>query len=181
MVDTRAGNMMTPEWENILSALPDQGPFFNDLARATSNTGDARSGSIWLINFVSDYLRRNGIDDSPWAAFDFAIFDIEALAALWPAVHFSLSLYPASEIDVTANLARFIVERMPTIWDGPSWTPHAPCTRALVLADRIDTLVGLFLIGLKPNGSKDPFALRRAAKHVLHAVMFPITRERIAA
>ena len=31
------------------------------------------------------------------------------------------------------------------------------------LADRLDTLVGLFAVGLAPSGNKDPFALRRAA------------------
>lgn len=35
--------------------------------------------------------------------------------------------------------------------------------RALGLADRLDTVLGIFAAGLKPKGSKDPFALRRAA------------------
>jgi glycyl-tRNA synthetase beta chain len=41
-----------------------------------------------------------------------------------------------------------------------------PTTRtgiALALADRLDTLTGIFTIGQKPSGTKDPFALRRAA------------------
>jgi glycyl-tRNA synthetase beta chain len=35
--------------------------------------------------------------------------------------------------------------------------------RALAVADRLDTLVGIFAAGKKPKGGKDPFALRRAA------------------
>ena len=35
------------------------------------------------------------------------------------------------------------------------------------LADKIDTLVGFFGIGAKPTGSRDPFALRRAALGIL--------------
>lgn len=35
--------------------------------------------------------------------------------------------------------------------------------RVLALADRLDTLVGIFASGAKPSGNKDPFALRRAA------------------
>src|SRR6185437_1711361 len=31
------------------------------------------------------------------------------------------------------------------------------------LADKLDTLAGIFAIGMKPTGNKDPFALRRAA------------------
>lgn len=35
--------------------------------------------------------------------------------------------------------------------------------RVLAVAERLDTLAGIFAVGLKPSGNKDPFALRRAA------------------
>src|SRR5205807_1443753 len=38
---------------------------------------------------------------------------------------------------------------------------------ALALADRLDSLLGLFAVGLAPRGSNDPFALRRAALGVI--------------
>lgn len=41
----------------------------------------------------------------------------------------------------------------------------------LALADRLDTLVGIFGIGLQPSGSKDPFALRRASVSVLRLLV----------
>ncbi|MBL0767922.1 glycine--tRNA ligase subunit beta [Sphingopyxis sp. DHUNG17] len=41
--------------------------------------------------------------------------------------------------------------------------PTAPVTVAVALADKLDTLVGFFAINQTPTGSKDPFALRRAA------------------
>jgi glycyl-tRNA synthetase beta chain len=41
--------------------------------------------------------------------------------------------------------------------------PSAPVTIAVNIADRLDTLVAFFSIGEKPTGSRDPFALRRAA------------------
>ncbi len=41
--------------------------------------------------------------------------------------------------------------------------PTAPVTVAVSLADKLDTLVGFYLEELYPSGSKDPFALRRAA------------------
>jgi len=41
--------------------------------------------------------------------------------------------------------------------------PTAPVTVAVSLADKLDTLRGFFAIDEKPTGSKDPFALRRAA------------------
>ncbi|MES9902986.1 MAG: glycine--tRNA ligase subunit beta [Sedimenticola sp.] len=41
--------------------------------------------------------------------------------------------------------------------------PQTPTGIAISLADKLDTLVGIFAIGMKPTGDKDPFALRRAA------------------
>ncbi len=47
---------------------------------------------------------------------------------------------------------------------GPeSRCPHAPVSVAVALADKLDTLVGFWAIDEKPTGSKDPYALRRAA------------------
>lgn len=48
--------------------------------------------------------------------------------------------------------------------------PTAPLSVALALADKIDTLVGFFGIGEIPTGSKDPFALRRAALGIIRLV-----------
>jgi glycyl-tRNA synthetase beta chain len=41
--------------------------------------------------------------------------------------------------------------------------PTAPVTVAVSLADKLDSVAQFFAVGLKPSGSKDPFALRRAA------------------
>ena len=49
--------------------------------------------------------------------------------------------------------------------------PTEPVSAAVALADKIDTLAGFFLIGEKPTGSRDPFALRRAALGVIRLVL----------
>src|SRR5579863_8732858 len=49
--------------------------------------------------------------------------------------------------------------------------PTAPVSVAVALADKIDTLVGFWRIGEKPTGSKDPFALRRAALGVIRLII----------
>ncbi|HNS44257.1 MAG TPA: glycine--tRNA ligase subunit beta, partial [Alphaproteobacteria bacterium] len=49
--------------------------------------------------------------------------------------------------------------------------PTAPVSVALALADKLDTIVGFFSIGEKPTGSKDPFALRRAALGVIRLLL----------
>ncbi len=55
---------------------------------------------------------------------------------------------------------------------GPSdAVPTAPVSVAVALADKLDTLVGFWAINEKPTGSKDPFALRRAALGVVRVVL----------
>lgn len=49
--------------------------------------------------------------------------------------------------------------------------PTAPVSVAVALADKIDTLVGFFAIDEKPTGSRDPFALRRAALGVIRLIV----------
>jgi glycyl-tRNA synthetase beta chain len=49
--------------------------------------------------------------------------------------------------------------------------PAAPVSIAVALADKLDTLVGFWGIDEKPTGSKDPFALRRAALGVIRIIL----------
>ncbi len=55
---------------------------------------------------------------------------------------------------------------------GPSDDiPTAPVSVAVALADKLDTLTGFWAIDEKPTGSKDPFALRRAALGIIRLVL----------
>ena len=55
---------------------------------------------------------------------------------------------------------------------GPSdAVPSDPVTIAVALADKIDTLTGFWAIDEKPTGSKDPYALRRAALGVIRIIL----------
>src|SRR6195256_3058354 len=54
--------------------------------------------------------------------------------------------------------------------------PTGPVSIAVALADKIDTLVGFWAIDEKPTGSKDPFALRRAALGVIRLLLSNGTR-----
>ena len=56
---------------------------------------------------------------------------------------------------------RFAGDRLPETITG----------QILAIADRLDTLVGIFAIGQLPSGDKDPFALRRAALGVLRILI----------
>jgi glycyl-tRNA synthetase beta chain len=59
--------------------------------------------------------------------------------------------------------------------------PTAPVSVAVALADKIDTLVGFFAIDEKPTGSKDPYALRRAALGVIRIIVENRLRVRLGA
>lgn len=55
---------------------------------------------------------------------------------------------------------------------GPSdRVPHDPVSVAVALADKLDTLAGFWAIDEKPTGSKDPYALRRAALGVVRLAL----------
>jgi glycyl-tRNA synthetase beta chain len=69
-----------------------------------------------------------------------------------------------------AAAARAIEEHYKPL--GPSdEVPTDPVAVAVALADKLDTLTGFWAIGEKPTGSKDPFALRRAALGVIRLVL----------
>jgi glycyl-tRNA synthetase beta chain len=62
--------------------------------------------------------------------------------------------------------------------------PRGRIGQVVGLADRMDTLVGIFGLGLIPTGSKDPFGLRRAAQGVVRIALeggLPLDLEEIAA
>ncbi len=54
--------------------------------------------------------------------------------------------------------------------------PSNPVSIAVGLADKIDTLVGFWAIDEKPTGSKDPYALRRAALGVIRLILENVLR-----
>ena len=65
---------------------------------------------------------------------------------------------------------------------GPSdAVPTEPVTVAVALADKLDTLTGFWAINEKPTGSKDPFALRRAALGVVRLLLDNAVRIHLAA
>jgi glycyl-tRNA synthetase beta chain len=69
-----------------------------------------------------------------------------------------------------AEIATAIAEHYSPL--GPNdRCPSAPVSVVVALADKIDSLVGFFAINEKPTGSKDPFALRRAALGVIRLIL----------
>jgi glycyl-tRNA synthetase beta chain len=69
-------------------------------------------------------------------------------------------------VDVAEAIARHYAPQGPN-----DACPTAPVSVTVGLADRLDTLAGFFAIGEKPTGSKDPYALRRAALGVIRLIL----------
>ena len=78
--------------------------------------------------------------------------------------HYALHDGEPKEVALALNeqyLPRFAGDELPT----------TPTGMVLALAERLDTITGLFGIGQPPTGSKDPFALRRAALGALRIII----------
>jgi len=86
--------------------------------------------------------------------------DMQGIAGSYYALH------DGEEADVAAALAQQYWPRF-----AGDQLPESGTACVLGLADRLDTLVGIFGIGQPPSGSKDPFALRRASLAVLRIMV----------
>lgn len=81
-----------------------------------------------------------------------------------------MGCYYAAESDEREEIALAIKEHYSPL--GPKDScPKLPVSIAVAIADKVDTLAGLFAIDEKPTGSKDPFALRRAALGVIRIIV----------
>lgn len=80
----------------------------------------------------------------------------------FPEMQGIMGRYQAQRDGEGAELAQAMDEFYMPRFSGDQ-LPQTATGIALSLAERIDTLVGIFGIGMKPTGDKDPFALRRAA------------------
>ncbi len=88
----------------------------------------------------------------------------------FPELQGTMGTYYAHAAGHAAGIAAVCAEHYQPL--GPSdAVPTNPLSVAVALADKIDTLTGFWAIDEKPTGSKDPFALRRAALGVIRIVL----------
>ena len=78
--------------------------------------------------------------------------------------------YYAAHDGEDARVAAALDEQYQPRYAGDA-LPASDTGQALAMAERLDTLVGIFAIGQKPTGDKDPFGLRRAALGVLRILI----------
>ena len=88
----------------------------------------------------------------------------------FPELQGVMARYYATQAGLAPEVAAATQEHYAPL--GPSDdVPSAPVSVAVALADKLDTLTGFWAIDEKPTGSKDPFALRRAALGVIRLVL----------
>ena len=88
----------------------------------------------------------------------------------FPELQGIMGTYYATAAGLSGDVAAVAGEHYQPL--GPSDTvPTAPLSVTVALADKLDTLTGFWAIDEKPTGSKDPFALRRAALGVIRLVL----------
>ena len=101
-----------------------------------------------------------------------------AMVGEFPELQGVMGRYYAEAAGLPAEVAAACAEHYSPL--GPSdAVPSAPVSVAVALADKIDTLTGFWAIDEKPTGSKDPYALRRAALGVIRLVLSGRVRMRL--
>ncbi|MGO4409018.1 MULTISPECIES: glycine--tRNA ligase subunit beta [unclassified Brevundimonas] len=127
-----------------------------------------------LAREIAQVMKDQGFDIEPEQAFEAAriskadlasgmVSEFPELQGIMGGYYARLAGYP----DAVADAVRDHYKPQ-----GPGDTvPTAPVTVAVAIAEKLDTLVGFFAIDEKPTGSRDPYALRRAALGVIRLVL----------
>ncbi|ACB95746.1 glycine--tRNA ligase subunit beta [Beijerinckia indica] len=95
---------------------------------------------------------------------------VSEMVGEFPELQGLMGRYYAQKQGESSNVAAAIEEHYKP--QGPNdLVPNAPVSIAVALADKLDSLVGFFAIDERPSGSKDPYALRRAALGVIALIL----------
>lgn len=88
----------------------------------------------------------------------------------FPALQGTMGRYYAEKSGEESSICTAMEEQYLPRFAGDA-LPASHCGRFLSVADRLDTLVGIFGIGERPSGTKDPYGLRRASIAVLRILI----------
>ncbi len=95
---------------------------------------------------------------------------VSELVGEFPDLQGLMGRYYAQNDGEKDAVARAVEEHYAPLGPGDR-CPNAPESVTVAIADKIDTLVGFFAIGETPTGSKDPYALRRAALGIIRLIL----------
>ncbi len=122
-----------------------------------------------LSGIVAEAL---GLDPSPVArAAQLAKADLlSQMVGEFPELQGRMGFHYATHDGEAAGVAAAIGEQYLPRFAGDS-LPRTPAGQVLSVADRLDTLAGIFALGKRPSGNKDPFGLRRCALGLLRILI----------
>jgi len=95
---------------------------------------------------------------------------VSQMVGEFPELQGIMGRYYAMQSGESEDVALAIGEHYLPAYSGDRLASRA-AGKVVALADRLDTLTGIFATGLKPSGNKDPFALRRAALGVVRILL----------
>ncbi|MEX1994589.1 MAG: glycine--tRNA ligase subunit beta [Steroidobacteraceae bacterium] len=140
-------------------------------------TFQARLGSLAdksarIIELAGQIARTAGKDPvSAQRAAELAKCDLlTAMVGEFPELQGVMGRYYALHDGEAAQVAAALAEQYLPRFAGDA-LPATDAGLALAVADKLDTIVGIFAIGQKPTGAKDPYGLRRAALGVLRILI----------
>jgi glycyl-tRNA synthetase beta chain len=162
-------------WDNDLRvAKAGMQPWLDGLANVTfhNKLGSQRDRIERIAALARDIAPVVGADaDQAFEAAQIAKADLRSeMVGEFPELQGLMGRYYA----LAAGRAEAVAAASEQHWkpQGPSdMVPTAPVSVAVALADKLDTLTGFWAIDEKPTGSKDSFALRRAALGVIRLVL----------
>jgi len=95
---------------------------------------------------------------------------VSQMVGEFPELQGIMGRYYAEQSGEDSDVALAIGEHYLPAFSGDRLASHA-LGKVVALADRLDSLTGIFATGLKPSGNKDPFALRRAALGLIRILL----------
>jgi glycyl-tRNA synthetase beta chain len=130
---------------------------------AAEGEGDADSSTLFLSPTLSPEGEREKLADQAERAARLAKADlVTGMVGEFPELQGVIGGYIAERQGEPKAVADAIRDHYKPVGQGDE-VPSAPMTVAVALADKLDTISAFFGIDQRPTGSKDPFALRRAA------------------
>ncbi|QJQ95584.1 MULTISPECIES: glycine--tRNA ligase subunit beta [Halomonadaceae] len=130
---------------------------------------DKAKRSAVVARFIAE--RIGGDSDHAERAAELAKCDLVTEMVLeFPELQGTMGCYYARQDGEADDVAQALQEQYLPRFASDA-IPQSRTGLALALADRLDTLTGIFGIGQRPTGAKDPFALRRAAIGVLNILI----------
>ena len=160
--DLRVAKAGMTDWAEGLKAVT----FHNKLG----SQADRIARMDALVNDIAPYLPTLDVEAAK-VAVKHAKLDLRsAMVGEFPELQGLMGMYYVRALGAAEDVAAAAKEHYQPL--GPSdVVPTSPVSVAVALADKLDVLTGFWVIEEKPTGSKDPFALRRAALGVSRLIL----------